>query len=292
MQLLYQFAQSILLGEMGSNERSWESGEEVFIVPDVIEAQANIAIAPDVSTAESSHDTHATLPRSQVSNDYELPTTVDVTSQDCEPSTTEQADMETSSDNPQPLSIANLKAAEKDSNKDEQGKAAANQDTDTASEAGKSDVSSISFAQSVNSDDLFGQNFEPSSSSSAHNNINDTPFKEETETDAEGSNSASSGPQFLDFKDAVGRKFKFPWSVVKKWKGMEQLIKQAFLHVDVIGSHVYDGHYDLMSQDGHSKCLFLHYCSSYHHVIFPLHSLVKSPALTDFPKTLSLTNAL
>jgi len=31
---------------------------------------------------------------------------------------------------------------------------------------------------------------------------------------------------------------------------MEELIKQAFLHVDVIGPHVHDGHYDLAGPDG------------------------------------------
>src|SRR5579862_9129754 len=31
---------------------------------------------------------------------------------------------------------------------------------------------------------------------------------------------------------------------------MEELIKQAFLHVDVIGPHVHDGHYDLIGPDG------------------------------------------
>jgi hypothetical protein len=31
---------------------------------------------------------------------------------------------------------------------------------------------------------------------------------------------------------------------------MEGLIKQAFLHVDVIGPHVHQGHYDLVSPDG------------------------------------------
>lgn len=31
---------------------------------------------------------------------------------------------------------------------------------------------------------------------------------------------------------------------------MEELIKQAFLHVDVIGPHVHDGHYDLVGPDG------------------------------------------
>ena len=31
---------------------------------------------------------------------------------------------------------------------------------------------------------------------------------------------------------------------------MEELIKQAFLHVDVIGPHVMEGHYDLIGPDG------------------------------------------
>ena len=52
------------------------------------------------------------------------------------------------------------------------------------------------------------------------------------------------------FKDAVGRKFSFPWHLCKSWKGMESLIKQAFLHVDLIGAHVQEGHYDLTGPDG------------------------------------------
>ena len=54
----------------------------------------------------------------------------------------------------------------------------------------------------------------------------------------------------IKFKDAVGRKFSFPWHLCKSWKGMESLIKQAFLHVDVIGLHVQEGHYDLTGPDG------------------------------------------
>ncbi|KAF2169419.1 hypothetical protein M409DRAFT_52661 [Zasmidium cellare ATCC 36951] len=54
----------------------------------------------------------------------------------------------------------------------------------------------------------------------------------------------------IKFKDAVGRKFSFPWRICKTWKGMETLIKQAFLHVDVIGDHVHQGHYDLTGPDG------------------------------------------
>jgi hypothetical protein len=33
-------------------------------------------------------------------------------------------------------------------------------------------------------------------------------------------------------------------------KGMEALIQQAFLHVDVIGQHVHEGHYDLFDPSG------------------------------------------
>jgi hypothetical protein len=72
----------------------------------------------------------------------------------------------------------------------------------------------------------------------------------------------------IKFKDAVGRKFSFPWHLCKSWKvrriwshhddtvywllnqGMEELIKQAFLHVDIIGPHVHEGHYDLVGPDG------------------------------------------
>ncbi|KAH7555664.1 hypothetical protein BM1_07287 [Bipolaris maydis] len=54
----------------------------------------------------------------------------------------------------------------------------------------------------------------------------------------------------INFKDAVGRKFTFPYHLIKSWKGMEELIKQAFLHVDVIGPHVHQGHYDLVGPDG------------------------------------------
>ncbi|KAF2144986.1 uncharacterized protein K452DRAFT_284377 [Aplosporella prunicola CBS 121167] len=54
----------------------------------------------------------------------------------------------------------------------------------------------------------------------------------------------------IKFKDAVGRKFSFPWNFCKTRKGMEDLIKQAFLHVDVIGREVQEGHYDLVGPDG------------------------------------------
>ncbi|KAH8893974.1 hypothetical protein GQ53DRAFT_607746, partial [Thozetella sp. PMI_491] len=54
----------------------------------------------------------------------------------------------------------------------------------------------------------------------------------------------------IKFKDAVGRNFTFPFYICRTWEGMEKLIKEAFTHVDIIGPHVYEGHYDLVSPDG------------------------------------------
>ncbi|KAF4334107.1 ankyrin repeat [Fusarium beomiforme] len=53
----------------------------------------------------------------------------------------------------------------------------------------------------------------------------------------------------IRFKDAVGRKFSFPFHLCATWQGMEELIKQAFMHVDVLGPHVREGHYDLIGPD-------------------------------------------
>ncbi|KAH8589784.1 hypothetical protein B0O99DRAFT_522493 [Bisporella sp. PMI_857] len=54
----------------------------------------------------------------------------------------------------------------------------------------------------------------------------------------------------IKFKDAVGRKFTFPFDICATWAGMEELIRQAFMHVDVLGPHVADGHYDLIGPNG------------------------------------------
>ncbi|KAI0816764.1 hypothetical protein GGR55DRAFT_252877 [Xylaria sp. FL0064] len=54
----------------------------------------------------------------------------------------------------------------------------------------------------------------------------------------------------IRFKDAVGRKFSFPFHICRTWQGMEDLINQAFLHVEVIGPHVQAGHYDLIGPNG------------------------------------------
>lgn len=57
-------------------------------------------------------------------------------------------------------------------------------------------------------------------------------------------------PKPIKFKDAVGRKFSFPFHLCSTWSGMEYLIKEAFTHVEVIGPHVEQGHYDLLGPQG------------------------------------------
>ncbi|KAI8962840.1 hypothetical protein F5Y11DRAFT_321118 [Daldinia sp. FL1419] len=67
--------------------------------------------------------------------------------------------------------------------------------------------------------------------------------------DAGWEKSADRPPKKLPirFKDAVGRKFIFPWEKAKTWAGMERLIRNCFAYVDVIGPHVIKGHYDLFT---------------------------------------------
>ncbi|TVY53442.1 hypothetical protein LCER1_G003858 [Lachnellula cervina] len=54
----------------------------------------------------------------------------------------------------------------------------------------------------------------------------------------------------IRFKDAVGRKFSFPFHLCSTWPSMEQLIRQAFLHVETIGPQVQAGRYDLIGPNG------------------------------------------
>ncbi|KAM0229162.1 hypothetical protein ACHAPO_010192 [Fusarium lateritium] len=54
----------------------------------------------------------------------------------------------------------------------------------------------------------------------------------------------------IQFKDSVGRKFSFPFHLCATWKDMEDLIKQAFMQVDVLGPQVMEGRYDLYAPDG------------------------------------------
>ncbi|CAG8975184.1 hypothetical protein HYALB_00004245 [Hymenoscyphus albidus] len=54
----------------------------------------------------------------------------------------------------------------------------------------------------------------------------------------------------IRFKDAVGRKLTFPFHLCSTWAGIQELIKEAFLHVEIIGPHVNEGHYDLIGPSG------------------------------------------
>ncbi|TVY91522.1 hypothetical protein LAWI1_G002732 [Lachnellula willkommii] len=54
----------------------------------------------------------------------------------------------------------------------------------------------------------------------------------------------------IRFKDAVGRKFSFPFDLCCTWPSMEGLIRQAFLDVEIIGPQVQAGRYDLLGPDG------------------------------------------
>ncbi|TQN67242.1 hypothetical protein CSHISOI_08245 [Colletotrichum shisoi] len=69
---------------------------------------------------------------------------------------------------------------------------------------------------------------------------------ENSSEDAHRHDDAEKFGRSITLKDAVGRKFKFPYEMVKLWSGMEELINLAFIHVDIIGPHVQDGHYDLV----------------------------------------------
>ncbi|KAL1852005.1 hypothetical protein Daus18300_012360 [Diaporthe australafricana] len=77
-------------------------------------------------------------------------------------------------------------------------------------------------------------------------------YEEEAKVKAaeEAKKAAGDDKEPIKFKDAVGRKFNFPWNLCATWSSMEDLIKQAFAHVEVIGPHVQEGHYDLMGPDG------------------------------------------
>jgi chemotaxis protein histidine kinase CheA len=54
----------------------------------------------------------------------------------------------------------------------------------------------------------------------------------------------------LKFTDAMDRSFTLPWHLVKTWKGMETLIRQAFVNIERIGPHVANGHYHLLGPNG------------------------------------------
>ncbi|KAF2787731.1 hypothetical protein K505DRAFT_316161 [Melanomma pulvis-pyrius CBS 109.77] len=57
-------------------------------------------------------------------------------------------------------------------------------------------------------------------------------------------------PQPILFKDAIGRKFKFPFHLCATWQGMHNLIYQAFHHDDNLRPLVYEDRFDLINSDG------------------------------------------
>ncbi|KAF6810449.1 hypothetical protein CPLU01_15301 [Colletotrichum plurivorum] len=54
----------------------------------------------------------------------------------------------------------------------------------------------------------------------------------------------------IEFLDAVGRKFTVLFCIGMHWRGMAEFINQAFLHVDILGPHVEQERYDLISPLG------------------------------------------
>ncbi|KAH6652924.1 hypothetical protein BKA67DRAFT_659578 [Truncatella angustata] len=51
----------------------------------------------------------------------------------------------------------------------------------------------------------------------------------------------------IQFTDAVGRAFVFPWEKARTWEGIKRLIDACCLHVDIIAPHVLAGHFDLIA---------------------------------------------
>ncbi|KAH6678037.1 hypothetical protein B0J14DRAFT_474347 [Halenospora varia] len=54
----------------------------------------------------------------------------------------------------------------------------------------------------------------------------------------------------IKFKDAVGRKFSFPFHLCATWAGMEQIINAAFENVEALAPQVRNGNYDLINSNG------------------------------------------
>ncbi|KAI1345859.1 hypothetical protein F5Y01DRAFT_299400 [Xylaria sp. FL0043] len=54
----------------------------------------------------------------------------------------------------------------------------------------------------------------------------------------------------LRFEDGIGRRYKIPFNLVRKWKDMEAMINEMFINVDVFRSHVEAGNYDILDSRG------------------------------------------
>ncbi|KAJ4387901.1 Vegetative incompatibility protein HET-E-1 [Gnomoniopsis smithogilvyi] len=57
--------------------------------------------------------------------------------------------------------------------------------------------------------------------------------------------------QYVQLRDAVGRKYTIPWHVGSQWTAMEKVIIDAFKNIEELNKHVREGHYDLEDPDGH-----------------------------------------
>ncbi|KAB8300555.1 hypothetical protein EYC80_000714 [Monilinia laxa] len=75
-------------------------------------------------------------------------------------------------------------------------------------------------------------------------------FSRQMERDLRLSSSKRDARKPIKLKDAVGRRFNFPYHRCETWTGIEELIQAAFKHVDIIGSHVNQGHYNIISSAG------------------------------------------
>ena len=57
-------------------------------------------------------------------------------------------------------------------------------------------------------------------------------------------------PEPIVLKDCVGRKLVFPFHLADSWSSFSELVKQAFLHVDIIGPKVGAGQFDIADRKG------------------------------------------
>ncbi|KAJ6787568.1 hypothetical protein PWT90_00651 [Aphanocladium album] len=73
--------------------------------------------------------------------------------------------------------------------------------------------------------------------------------EEETRANLEEKAKKDRGP-YLQFKDALGRKYSFPYRLCTTWPNMEELIKQAFDNVEELAYQVHEGWYDLVGPSG------------------------------------------
>ncbi|KAF6837845.1 hypothetical protein CMUS01_04880 [Colletotrichum musicola] len=70
------------------------------------------------------------------------------------------------------------------------------------------------------------------------------------EAESEGEGQDSSETSLLHLKDAVGRKFSFPFRLVESWEGMSQMIGEAFLNTGFLNDAVQQGLYTLYILEG------------------------------------------